>query len=75
MSSATTPTLIAIGCQIALGLVVFQANRHRLANKCFLLLSLVIAGWLATLYLAFIAGTAPKAEFSIRLASIAGAAV
>ena len=75
MSNATLPTLVAICCQVALGLVVFQANRHRLANQAYLALSLIIAGWLSTLYLAFIATTPFAAEFSIRLASIAGAAV
>jgi PAS domain S-box-containing protein len=73
MTDVTIPTLGALFAQLAIGLAVFLANRHRLANQCFLLLSLTIAGWLASLYLAFIAKTPPAAEFAIRQASVAGA--
>ena len=73
MSGLTIPTLAALVVQIALGFAVFQANRHRLANQCFLLLSLTIGAWLGTLYLAFIAQTPQVAEFAIRQASATGA--
>jgi PAS domain S-box-containing protein len=73
MTDVTIPTLGALFAQLAIGLAVFLANRHRLANQCFLLLSLTIAGWLASLYLAFIAKTPQAAEFAIRQASVAGA--
>src|SRR5262249_18175963 len=69
MNSVTFPTLAALVLQIALGIAVFQANRRRLAHQCFLLLSLTIAAWLASLYLAFIAKTPKMAEFAIRQAS------
>jgi hypothetical protein len=72
MTGATIPTFGAILVQLALGLAVFQANRHRLANQCFLLLSLVIDAWLASLYLAFVATNPQVAEFAIRQASVAG---
>src|SRR6266404_3969043 len=72
MSSSTTPTLAAIIIQLGLGLVVFQANPKRKSNQCFLVLSLVIAAWLVSLYLAFSARSADLAEFSIRQASAAG---
>ena len=72
MTDVTIPTLGALMAQLAIGLAVFQANRHRLANQCFLLLSLVIAGWLGSLYLVFIARTPEAAEFAIRQASVAG---
>jgi nitrogen-specific signal transduction histidine kinase len=75
MNSAAAPTFVALIIQVALGLVVFQANRHRLANQSYLLLSLTITAWLATLYLVFVAATPSAAEFSIRLASVAGAFV
>ncbi len=75
MNSAAVPTFIALALQVALGLVVFQANRHKLANQCYLLLSLTIATWLGTLYLAFVAATPATAEFSIRQASVAGGVV
>jgi hypothetical protein len=73
MTAATIPTLAALLLQLALGLSVFLSNRHRLANQCFLLLSLTIGGWLGSLYLAFIATTPQLAEFAIRQASAAGA--
>ena len=72
MTDVTIPTLGALFAQLAIGLAVFLANRHRLANQCFLLLSLTIAGWLASLYLAFVAKTPQVAEFAIRQASVAG---
>ena len=72
MNAHTVPTLVALGVQIALGLAVFQANRRRLANQCFLLLSLTIGAWLGSLYLAFIARSPSLAEFAIRQASAAG---
>ena len=67
------PTLAALVVQIALGLAVFLANRRRLANQCFLLLSLTIGAWLGSLHLAFSARSPEVAEFAIRLASAAGA--
>ena len=73
MTSATIPTVGALLVQLALGLAVFQANRHRRANQCFLLLSLVIDAWLASLYFAFTAKSTDVAEFAIREASAAGA--
>lgn len=72
MTDVTIPTLGALFAQLAIGLAVFQANRHRLANQCFLLLSLTIVGWLGSLYLAFVAKTPQVAEFAIRQASVAG---
>ncbi|MGH8095305.1 MAG: ATP-binding protein [Chthoniobacterales bacterium] len=73
MNAATIPTLAALVLQIALGLAVFQANRRRLANQCFLLLSLTIAAWLGSLYLGFIATSPAAAEFAIRQASVSAA--
>lgn len=73
MSSPTIPTVAAIVVQLGLGLVVFQANPRRKSNQCFLLLSVVVASWLGSLYLAFIARSAPIAELAIREASASGA--
>jgi PAS domain S-box-containing protein len=73
MTPATISTLAAMVLQLSLGLAVFQANRHRLANQCFLLLSLTIDAWLGSLFLAFTATTPAAAEFAIRQASAAGA--
>ena len=72
MTEMIYPTLGALILQLALGLAVFQANRHRLANQCFLLLSLTIAGWVAALYFALTAPNTGIAEFFIRQASVAG---
>jgi hypothetical protein len=73
MTGATVPTLTALFVQIALGLAVFLSNRHRLANQCFLLLSIAIVAWLGSILLAFDARTPQVAEFAIRQASVAGA--
>ncbi len=73
MTAATISTLVAMLLQLSLGLAVFQANRHRLANQCFLLLSLTIDAWLFSLFLAFTATTPAAAEFAIRQASASGA--
>ena len=73
MTPATISTLAAMVLQLSLGLAVFQANRHRLANQCFLLLSLTIDVWLGSLFLAFTAASPNAAEFAIRQASAAGA--
>ena len=72
MTGATIPTFGAILVQLALGLAVFQANRHRLANQCFLLLSLIVGAWLGSIYLAFVATNPQVAEFAIRQASATG---
>lgn len=73
MSGATVPTLGAIALQLVLGLAVFQANPKRRLNQCFLLLSVVIVGWVTSLHFAFTASNPAIAEFSIRQASVAGA--
>jgi hypothetical protein len=72
MNSSTLPILVALFIQLALGLVVFQANRHRKSNQCFLVLSLVAVGWLASLYHALIATTPGNATFWIRQTSAFG---
>src|SRR5438270_4355076 len=72
MTSATTPTLVAIAVQLLLGLSVFLANHKRTSNQCFLVLSVVIGFWLGGLYLAFTAKSSGGAEFAIRQASAAG---
>src|SRR2546425_1250497 len=73
MTSATLPILVALIVQLGLGLGVYLSNRRRLANQCFLLFSLTIAGWLGSFFLAFSAHSAQVAEFAIRQASVAGA--
>ena len=73
MNGVMFPTLAALLLQVALGLAVYQANRRRLANQCFLLLSVTIAAWLASLYFAFAAKTPDAAAFAIRQASATGA--
>ena len=75
MNNVAVPTLIALLVQLGLGAAVFQANPRRRSNQCFLLLSLTIGVWLASLYFAFGATTAGLAEFAIRQASAAGAAI
>jgi PAS domain S-box-containing protein len=72
MTDVTLPTLGALLIQFAIGLAVFLANPHRLANQCFLVLSLTIDAWLGTLYFAFSASNPKIAEFAIREASATG---
>ena len=74
MKSAAIPVVAALALQLALGLAVFQAHPKRRANQCFLLLSLVIAGWLGSMLVAFTATSLVIAEQGIRAASAAGAA-
>ncbi len=73
MSGAAISTLIAIAVQVALGLAVYQANRHRRANQSFLLLSGVIGIWLGSLYQTMTVSRSGEALFYIRQASAAGA--
>ena len=72
MTGATVPILVALFVQLALGLAVYLSNRRRLANQCFLLLSLTLSGWLGSLFLAY-ARSAEVAEFAIRQTCVAGA--
>ncbi|MFN2542195.1 MAG: ATP-binding protein [Chthoniobacterales bacterium] len=73
MSSAIVPTLGAVALQLILGLAVFHANPKRRLNQCFLLLSVAMVGWLASVHFALTATSATVAELSIRQASVAGA--
>ena len=75
MNSVTLPTLVALIVQLALGAAVFLANPRRRSNQCFLLLSVVIGIWLASLYFAFGATTSRTADIAIREASAAGVAI
>jgi PAS domain S-box-containing protein len=68
MGGSTTPILAALVIQLGLGLAVFQANPHRKTNQCFLFLSLAAAGWLGSLYFAFITKSPIVAERAIRTA-------
>lgn len=72
MNSATAPILAALVAQLGLGLAVFIANPHRKSNQCFLLLSLMAAGWLGSLYGAFTTTDPAGAAFCIREGSAAG---
>src|SRR6266446_5788220 len=72
MIGSTLAILIAWLTQLALGLAVFLANRHRKSNQAFLLLSLAAAAWLASLYYILTATSLPAAQIGIREASSAG---
>jgi PAS domain S-box-containing protein len=61
-----------MGLQLALGVAVFHSNPKRLPNQCFLILSLVICGWLGSLFVAFSSNRYWLAELAIREASVAG---
>src|SRR5438552_13461924 len=72
MNSATIPPLAALVIQSALGLSVFQANPRRTANQCFLLLSVVIAAVLTSLYFGLHTAEIEIAERCVRWASASG---
>ena len=74
MNASTFAIPVAL-VQLALGFAVLQANWRRKANQAFLLVSLAAAGWLASLYFAFTAGSPDSAELAIRAASAAGVAI
>jgi PAS domain S-box-containing protein len=75
MNSSTFPILVALFIQLALGLVVFQANRDLKSNQSFLLLSLVAAGWLGAMYFAITATSLTVAALSIRQTYAIGAVI
>src|ERR1700694_4336532 len=72
MNSSSLPFALAIATQSALGLAVFQSNPRRVSNQCFLLLTVVIAGWLTSFHYGFSTNSTGVAEFCIRAASAAG---
>src|SRR5207302_7243168 len=75
MNSSTIPILVALFVQLALGLVVFQANRQLKSNQSFLLLSVVAAGWLCAMFLAVPATRLAVAEMWIRQTYAVGALI
>src|SRR6266404_772321 len=75
MTSDALPTLVALILQGGLGLAVFQANPKRASNQCFLLLSLVVAAWLASLFGSFTTNNPDSAAFYIRQASATAALI
>lgn len=72
MNGPTVPTLVAVAIQTVLGLAIYLGNPRRYLNQSFLILSLAIDAWLASLYLTFIAKDAATAEFFMRQASVTG---
>jgi nitrogen-specific signal transduction histidine kinase len=75
MNSATLPILVALIVQLALGLVVFQANRQLKSNQAFLFLSLVAAAWLCAMYFAITATSLTAAALWIRQTYAVGALI
>ena len=75
MNSQTVPILVAIAIQLGLGFAVFQANRERRSNQCFLLLSLTIAAWLGNLFWGSSTNQLRVAELCIREASAIGVVI
>lgn len=70
------PVVIAIFCDLLLGLLVYSSNRQRPTNVSFLAMAVVIALWLCTRQLAFLStASGPWAICWIRVCSIFGALV
>ena len=72
MNAESLPLWLALFMQLGLGLAVFRANSKNYANQSFLLVSLILSGWLLSLHFAYGATTKNEAEFWIRNASASG---
>ena len=72
MSPQSLPLWLALFMQLGLGLAVFRANSRNYANQSFLLVSIIISGWLLSLHFAYSATKTEEAEFWIRTASASG---
>src|SRR5947209_2950411 len=75
MNSATLPILVALIVQLALGLVVFQANRQLKSNQAFLFLSVIASAWLCAMYFAITATSLTGAALWIRQTYAVGALI
>ena len=72
MNAETLPLWLALFTQLGLGVAVLRANTSNRTNQSFLLVSLLICGWLLSLQFAFNATEGKEAAFWIRNASAAG---
>lgn len=72
MNAAAIPLWLALSAQLVLGLAVFRANPRSYANQSFLLVSLILSGWLVSLHSAFGATRTDEATLWIRNASASG---
>jgi signal transduction histidine kinase len=64
--------LIALFCDLLLGVAVFIANSNRPTSRSFLLLTFTMAGWLVCIDYAFVSQTPNQAAFWIKLCSALG---
>ena len=67
MQEALDFAVVAVFCHITLGAVAFLTDPRRAINQSFLLLTLLIAGWITGIQIAFLATNAGAAGFGIRL--------
>jgi nitrogen-specific signal transduction histidine kinase len=72
MNPQSLPFWLALSIQMGLGLAVFRANSKNYANQSFLVVSVIISGWLLSLQLAYNAASPAEATFWIRNASASG---
>src|SRR4051812_41524042 len=72
MNLETMPLWLALFLQLGMGFAVYRANPRNYANQAFLLVSLILAAWLISLHLAFIATSSEAAAFWVRNASASG---
>lgn len=72
MNAESLPFWLALFMQLGLGAAVFRANSRNYANQSFLLVSLILSGWLLSLHFAYSATTSNDALFWIRNASASG---
>jgi len=72
MNPQSLPLWLALFMQLGLGIAVFRANSKNYANQSFLLVSIMLSGWLLSLHFAYNATHPGEAAFWIRNASACG---
>ena len=65
----------AVGCHLLLGFVVFITNPHRTINRSFLLLTLVVGGWISSIQVALLVRDGGAILFWMRMCSAWGTLV
>ncbi len=72
MQGAFDFAVVAVSCHTLLGVAAFLTNPRRAINRSFLLLTLLIAGWITGIQTAFMATSTGTAAFGIRLCYACG---
>ena len=73
MNGSAALAFVPVSCHLLFGGLVFANNPRRAINRSFLLLTLVVAGWIAGIQVAFTSSNAEWVAIAIRLCSACGA--